>query len=839
MPIDPSSIIQDQALQSGVDPNLALAIILQGERSGPTAVSPKGAIGESQLMPATAQSLGVNPWDREQNLRGGVRYMRQLQDDLGTTDPRLIAAGYNAGPGAVHKAGGVPNYPETQAYVQRVSDAIPSKQFDDSDFDSKSGATRGQNSSGIAPQFADSDFQTAAPVQSVSGSAPSAPGLLDQAKRAGALGLRSGLEGVTKLLGIVGDPLNAASDKFLGTHFGSASDVGNQLANRMDLPTPATGMERFSDAATQGLLGTMLTGGAGTAIKGASAAGGLADAIGTSLSSNLGAQAAGAVGGAAGVSGAENVGKALDLSPGAQTALNLGSGVAGGILGGGVGGKFTNGIAPEVQATLDAAKPAKVPVHLSDVNPSWRAAMRLAGKLPFSLGTVLGGNKAPEQVAGVRAALANAAEAYRPPGLDVTSGAQGTDRFLANDLRTVASQRQTQNDALYKAVDNIAGNSALPAAALPQTSATAQQLWERFPDALKGLELDSKTSRILNSLKPGAEEAAQAPQTFNVMGKQMTWDEMSPSMQSQLRAAGISPTAAEEAPPLTFQNLNDLRTGLGDALGQAKQAALSGGQSRQKLGILSQMYGAVTDDIDGYLNSPGVPPELKTAAQSAQDYFKNNILPMRNDARINQVLASTPNGEGVDEAAQGLHNYLFSANKGETAQKYLGLLSPAGQQAAAYQAIKGATDSALNTATEAGIKSAAGIGKLEGSPALDAVANANPGMSADMARVQALMRLGRTAATSEAGKGVLTGFQGRDVGSFLAIREAADQLEQHGMGAGAAYATAAGVPLGLANSVALLNSRSPDWLRNYLLRQAGPTAPRAIQGALATQYGGQ
>ncbi len=108
------------ARREGVDPKLLAAVVEAESGWDPTSRSGKGAQGLAQLMPDTAREMGVtSPLDPEQNLMGGARYLRKMLERF-NGDPRLAVAAYNAGPGNVEKAGGIPNFPETQAYVKRV-----------------------------------------------------------------------------------------------------------------------------------------------------------------------------------------------------------------------------------------------------------------------------------------------------------------------------------------------------------------------------------------------------------------------------------------------------------------------------------------------------------------------------------------------------------------------------------------------------------------------------------------------------------------------------------------------------------------------------------------------
>jgi soluble lytic murein transglycosylase-like protein len=130
-PIDPSQLeiagssrYGDLAVAAankyGVDQDIFKRLVEAESNWNPNSVSPKGAIGLTQLMPGTASGLGVtDPYNPIQNLDGGARYLRQMLDTFGGDYTKALAA-YNAGPAAVKQANGIPPIQETIAYVRKI-----------------------------------------------------------------------------------------------------------------------------------------------------------------------------------------------------------------------------------------------------------------------------------------------------------------------------------------------------------------------------------------------------------------------------------------------------------------------------------------------------------------------------------------------------------------------------------------------------------------------------------------------------------------------------------------------------------------------------------------------
>lgn len=113
-------LIDKYSEKNGLDSDFVKAVIKQESGFNPNATSHCGAMGLMQLMPGTAQGLGVvDAYNPEQNIEGGTKYLKGLMDRFDNNKSLALAA-YNAGPNAVKKYGGIPPYAETQNYVKKV-----------------------------------------------------------------------------------------------------------------------------------------------------------------------------------------------------------------------------------------------------------------------------------------------------------------------------------------------------------------------------------------------------------------------------------------------------------------------------------------------------------------------------------------------------------------------------------------------------------------------------------------------------------------------------------------------------------------------------------------------
>lgn len=123
-PADVKAIIDREANRHKMDPRLIQAVVETESAYLPCAVSPVGALGLMQLMPATAESLRVsNPFDPDENITAGTQFLKQMLERYGGDVAKSLAA-YNAGPARVDANGGIPPIAETQEYVRKIMGKI-------------------------------------------------------------------------------------------------------------------------------------------------------------------------------------------------------------------------------------------------------------------------------------------------------------------------------------------------------------------------------------------------------------------------------------------------------------------------------------------------------------------------------------------------------------------------------------------------------------------------------------------------------------------------------------------------------------------------------------------
>jgi len=119
------ALVGQTAERDGVNADLLRGVMKQESGFRPCAVSAKGAMGLMQLMPGTAEQLGIgDPFDTATNVDGGARFLKQLLEKYGGDVPKALGA-YNAGPSKVDAAGTVPSIPETVEYVRQILAALP------------------------------------------------------------------------------------------------------------------------------------------------------------------------------------------------------------------------------------------------------------------------------------------------------------------------------------------------------------------------------------------------------------------------------------------------------------------------------------------------------------------------------------------------------------------------------------------------------------------------------------------------------------------------------------------------------------------------------------------
>jgi hypothetical protein len=659
--------------------------------------------------------------------------------------------------------------------------------------------------------------------------------LVDQLGREIGLGGRMLLHGAGAIGGSIYDPIVGAINGVAGTKIPTMQQSADAWGDLAHLPQAQTKAEKLNDVMGSSVLGAA---GFGGVLRGLSnVAGRFAPNVSRALSStadtlaaNPAATLGGAATGAAAADTADDYAANHGFSPVARFLTDAVAGTAGGVPGAAVASKLANGLpmvtrggtlpgmaaTPQQQQVIDAARRANVPLNAQDVGGSngwWNAITKAAQKAPFSSGIPKATAKA--QTDAIKSALNATADQYMPAGLGTQHG--NVDQLLASDLRSQYAGAKRDVSTAFDNVENaLAANPGANQIQLPRTRAAAQQLLSEYPNVFDDLNTDASARSAVRSVIGGTNPVN------------------SPILQQ-------NGTPFQNTPTITYQDARALSKSLGQMMAQSQKQSVSGASNESQTAMIARLYRALNGDGvpggggdigDWAANAPGGVGQLHYAAMDA---FKNQVLPFRNDPQMYKLVSSRTPQTDYDLAAQGLYNNYFNTAQTERAPYALGLMSPNGQQAVTYQALRNAARKGATT-TSPGVGVSQGLRSLnEDNDVLASVLQNTQGAQQSAADMRTLLELGRGA--NDVMADPKNGNRLQSVQNLGATGGAAYALS-HFLGASPAAvvpATLAGVA-GLGNGVQALSRYLPKSLifatpGNRVTNSVGPLF--GINGALA------
>ena len=649
---------RQEAVRQGVSPDLVVSMVRTESGGRVNAVSNKGARGPMQLMPATARDLGVNPDDWKDNIRGGVKYIGQMLNQFG--DPSLAVAAYNAGPGAVRRAGGIPEFKETQNYVQKVLGTNMAREINAQElglqFNQPQQQAAPQPQVGapreIDPQSLNLNFnvgQQPAPAQPTSLGSNITSGLREVGRQIGLTG-RIGLEGLGTALDIGGAPISNLINLATGqqTTVPPSRSMG-QLADFIGLPQPQNELEKSVQAVGRTVAATAAGTGAGrllaapltTGLSGQTAR----QAVGTGLATQPVTQLAAATGGAGTAEVARNFADVQD--PYALGGLSL----LGGLAAGNIASRFGNVQSGGMQYV--SPKPGQQPVGQTIEAGRARGLSVEAGDVGTGGGTVrtlrnVGGTS--EDFIGQRQSevtrLIDRTATNAQPA-NVKSGTEA--KVVANDLRSQYQTAKKNVSPLFQQAEKLAGDQPI---AVNNSISAVEDVRTSFPET-------SETARLLRNID---------------------------------RIEKYAPNGG------TYKELRDLQKVVGDELSKVQKGTGTGAYSESQVAALSRLYGSIDDDVSAWaaprqINGKPVFTPAGAAHERAMEQFRQTVAPFRQDQDIYRVVSSKTRGTDYDRAAVDFSKKLTGNT--ETADLAMNLMSEKGQKAAQFKVLNDARSAAL------------------------------------------------------------------------------------------------------------------------------------------------
>ena len=660
---------REEAARQGVSPDLIEAMVRQESQGNISAKSNKGARGPMQLMPGTAKEMGVNINDWKDNIRGGVKYVNQLMTRF--EDPALAVAAYNAGPTAVVRAGGVPQFKETQNYVQKVlggnmaTNVISAQDWEASlkASNQPSTPTRPQQQNQPANTVSAEDWEASLKsTQAQTRPQRTAAGFGREIGRQAGLTGRYALEGLGQALDIGGAPI-ANMMRMAGLQANTPSQSMSQFATSLGLPQPQGRLEES--------VGNIAR--AGFSVAPNVAAARILSASPTSQSGgafqnlrNLASGTSTAV--APAQTTTQQVSRALAQGPGAQ--------VAG------------------VTAGTGAAEIARQTGYVD--NPFALAGINLAAGIPAaavtsSMGNIRTGQQYADQAAG------QLIEGARNRGVNLTSadvaGGSKTLRDIRRTAGTAEQSAQQRTQEVERLINRTAENlkpSSVKAG--NEARVVAQDLRTQYNSAknavspkFKRVEQLAGNQRI--SLDRTAEASNAVGENFPVTAETNVLKKNLDRLEDYVASGGG-----------TYTEVRDLQKNIGSELAKVRAGIPTGAYSTDQEASLSRLYASMSDDVDSWAaprivnNKPVYTPAGAAHAQ-AMEQFRQTVVPFRADPDIYRLVSSRTTGLDYDRAAETFNRKIVSNI--ETADLASDLMSDTGRRAAQYSIVNDARLSAF------------------------------------------------------------------------------------------------------------------------------------------------
>jgi hypothetical protein len=585
--------------------------------------------------------MGVNINDWKDNVRGGVKYVNQLLTRF--EDPALAVAAYNAGPTAVRRAGGIPEFKETQDYVQKVLGGTMSRR------------TVTEEELGLAPAQPGTQPRQAVGrnVVSVDELAPEQqPRPAQQTPQTRSVGREIGrqagltgryaLEGLGQALDIGGAPL-ANLFRMAGMPSNTPSQTMSQFATSLGLPQPQGRLEESVGNIARAGFSVAPNVAAGRALAGGAQS--LAPAtttqqVGRALSQSPGAQVAGVT---AGTGAAEIARQGLGVeNPLALAGINLAAGVptaaiasrAGNVR---TGQQYAN---PEAGQLIESGRARGVNLSAADVqggSGTLRTLRNVAGTAEAS---------AQQRATEVEKLINRTAENLKPSSVKAGNEA----KVVAQDLRTQYRSAKEAVSPKFTRAQELAGNSKIT---LDRSAQASNEVGELFP-------VTAETSVLKRNLD---------------------------KLEKYVASGGG-----------TYKEIRDLQKNIGSELERVRNGLPGGFFNTTQENALSRLYASMSDDVDSWaaprvVNNKPVYTPAGAAHTQAMEQFRQTVAPFRDDPDIYRLVSSRTKGLDYDRAAETFNRKIVS--NVETADLASNLMSDTGRRAAQYSIVNDARLSGL------------------------------------------------------------------------------------------------------------------------------------------------